>query len=398
MHWLISRGVFLHDAKGKPERALGVTMDITERKLAEEQLNQLNAMLEQRVAERTETLADTNERLQAIMDSALVGILTLDGRGNIRSFNPAALQLFGYAPDEILGRNIGRLMASPHQARHESFMDHYLHSGKRQLLGGRNEVLGQSKDGRMIMLELTLTEFTHRGQQRFVAMVRDITLRKRLEQELLEIIERERQRIGQDLHDSLGQQLHGLSYLAALLEKDLQKDGSARAGEAGKLNNYLNEALKLTRGMAHGLQPVKDMPKGLMMALHELAGHTNKLYRVDCRFVCRVPVLIGEHKAATHLYRIVQEAVSNAMKHGKATRIRIQLEAKPRLVILAVRDNGTGIRHRIKNSKGMGLHIMQYRANTINGLLSIQKLPARGTEVVCIIGRQSLLPADKEIK
>jgi signal transduction histidine kinase len=225
-----------------------------------------------------------------------------------------------------------------------------------------------------------------------------LTPRKRLERELLNITERERQRIQHDLHDGLGQQLHGLSYLATLLEKDLQEDTSPRAAKAGQLNKYLHEALDLTRSLAHGLQPVKSVPEGLMTALRELAERTRGFYRVDCRFDCRAPVLIHRQSAANHLYRIAQEAVNNAMKHGQPTRVRIKLAATRQRIILGVRDNGVGIRCKMGGDGGMGLHVMQYRAGALSGSLAVQKLPHGGTEVVCSVTRQALLPEEDNSK
>ena len=154
----------------------------------------------------------------------------------------------------------------------------------------------------------------------------------------------------------------------------------------------------MTRNLARGLQPVDAAPQGLMLALRELAERTREVYRVDCRFECRSPVLIHRHSAANHLYRIAQEAVNNAMKHGKPTRIRIRLAGTPRRIILGVRDNGVGIRQRRKPGRGMGLHVMQYRADAINGSLLVRRHPQGGTDVVCTVRRQALLPQENDIK
>ncbi len=388
----------LEQADGQRPLILLVIEDITERKQAEERLKELNATLEHRVAGRTKELTDTNERLHAIMDTALIGIITLDERGVVESFNPAALQIFGYAPKEFLGRNVSRFMASPNQAQHEDFIAHYLQARNASLMGGTDEVLGRRKDGDGIMLEISLAEITDGGRRRFVAMLRNITARKGLERELLDITERERQRIGHDLHDGLGQQLHGLSYLGALLEKDLQEDTSPRAAKAGQLNKGLHEALEMTRSLAHGLQPVKSVPEGLMTALRELAERTRGLYRIDCRFDCRAPLLIQRHSAANHLYRIAQEAVNNAMKHGKPTHVRIKLAATRQRIVLGVRDNGVGIRRQTKPGRGMGLHVMQYRADAISGSLIVQRHSQGGTEVVCTVNRKALLPQEDNLK
>jgi two-component system, LuxR family, sensor kinase FixL len=377
---------------------LAVVNDITARKRAEELLKLLTATLERRVTERTQELTAANQRLQAIMDSALVGILTLDERGRIESANPAAGQTFGYAPKEMLGLNIGRLMASPTQAQHEDFLAHCLLKQDTGFMSVTGEVLGRRQDGKGIMLELTLTRFAHGARPLFLAMMRNITERKRLERELLEVSERERRQLGHDLHDGLGQHLHGLAYLAAALQNLLQEQTSPCAAEAGRLNKYLAEALEMTRNLARGLQPVDPVPQGLMRALRELAERTRGIYQVDCRFECRPPVLIHRHTAANHLYRIAQEAVNNAMKHAKPTRLRLQLKATPARIILGVRDNGVGIRRHRQSGRGMGLHVMQHRADAIGGSLLVQRLPQGGTEVVCTVSRQALLPQENNLK
>ncbi len=376
----------------------GYVFDNTDRQFAAVLLKQLNATLERRVTERTAELAEAYERHRAITDNALVGILTLDERGLIETLNPAAAVIFGYSPDEILGRNVSRFMASPDQVQGEVFLAHYIQSGGQRFMGSGREVLGRRKDGHAIMLELTVGDFTHGGNRRYIAMVRDITQRKRLERELLEISERERQQLGHDLHDGLGQHLHGLAYLAELLEKDLQQGASPRAAEAGQLNKYLNEALAMTRNLARGLQPVDAVPQGLMLALRELAQRTREIYRMECRFECRSPVLIHRHSAANHLYRIAQEAVNNALKHGKPTRVRIRLKATPTRIILGVRDNGVGIRWRTRPGRGMGLNVMHYRASAINGSLLVQRHPEGGTDVVCSVRRQALLLQENHLK
>ena len=372
--------------------------DITERKAAEAELKRVNATLERRVDNRTEALSQANERLRAIMDTALVGILTLDERGRIESLNPAAARIFGFVPASMVGRNVGRFMAFPQQIPGEEFLTHYEEISDLRFMGIGREVLGRRRDGKVRMLELTLSDFTQSGQRRFVAMVRDVTARKRLERELLEISERERQRIGRDLHDSLGQHLHGLSYLAELLQKGLHEESSRRAAEAAQLNKYLTEALEMTRSLAHGLQPVKAVPQGLMMALRELARRTRDVYRMDCRLVCRAPVLIHRHAAANHLYRIAQEAVNNAMKHGKAARVRVRLAATRRQILLEVRDDGVGLRLTPRRARGMGLHIMRYRADALHGTLDVQRHPQGGTEVVCTVARSALLPHEDNPK
>jgi two-component system CheB/CheR fusion protein len=395
---IVENLVGLFNAQKELIQVKGYVFDNTERKLAEELLKQLNATLERRVTERTQELQDAYERHRAITDNALVGILTLNERGLVETLNPAAVQIFGYSPEELAGRNVSQLMASPDQARGEEFLAHYMQPGDQRFMGVGREVLGRRKDGHGIMLELTVSDFTQGGRRQYLAMLRDITQRKRLERELLDVSERERQQLGRDLHDGLGQHLHGLGYLVELLEQNLRQAASPRAAEAGQLSKYLHEALEMTRSLARGLQPVDAEPQGLMLALRELAERIRGVYRVDCRFECRSPVLIHQHISANHLYRIAQEAVNNAMKHGKPTRVRIQLKATPARIILGVRDNGVGIRRRAKPGRGMGLHVMQYRADAVGGSLLVQRHPEGGTDVVCTIPRQALLPQEDDIK
>ena len=220
--------------------------------------------------------------------------------------------------------------------------------------------------------------------------VRQVVNRSVMRKTVLEISEHERQRIGRDLHDGLGQHLHGVSFLAALLEKDLREDRSRHALEARQLKEYILDSLELMRGLAHGLQPVDSNPEGLMAGLNDLAKRTRKLFRIDCRFDCPADVLVERHGAAIHLYRIAQEALNNAVKHGKATRVNIKLGVEPRRIILRVCDNGTGIRLANRNGQGMGLQIMRYRADALNGLLLMKRKPAGGTEMLCSVPCRSL--------
>ncbi len=221
--------------------------------------------------------------------------------------------------------------------------------------------------------------------------VQEMAKRKAMRKAFLEISEREQQRIGRDVHDGLGQHLHGLSYLAALLEKNLQEDRSRHTLEARQLKEYIMDSLELTRSLAHGLQPVQSRPEGLMAGLNELAERSSKLFGIDCRFDCPRDILIQKHGAAIHLYRIAQEALNNAVKHGKATRISINLQFTGSRIILRVSDNGVGVHRPARKAQGMGLQIMQHRSDALNGLLWMEKQPAGGTEILCSVPGRSLL-------
>jgi PAS domain S-box-containing protein len=327
----------------------------------------------------------------------LIGVIILDERGVVEALNPAAAQLFGSSPNAIIGQNISVLMAIAARKGNEGFLTPFLRASDDGIPGVKRNVLGRHEDGRGIQLDVTLEEFHLGARKMFVVMAQDVSAHKRLQRELLEGGERERQRLGHDLHDGLGQHLHALYYRATLLQKDLQEDASPRAREAAELSKFLHEAIELARSLARGLQPVHPVPEGLMTALRELARRTRALYRVDCRWECRTPVLVHQHSTATHLYRIAQEAVNNAMKHAHPTHLCIRLATIPGKILLGIRDNGRGLR-RNPRSKGIGLQVMQFRADAIQGSLVLQRPPSGGTEVVCTVHRESELPPNSKSK
>ena len=219
----------------------------------------------------------------------------------------------------------------------------------------------------------------------WLVLLRDITERKRLEKEILEISDREQRRIGHDLHDGLCQELTGIELLSRVLEQKLAARSKADSKLAGDIAGHVRGAIGQTRLLARGLSPVTLESEGLMSALQEFAGNTEKIFRIGCEFDCVQPVLVNDPTVATHLFRIAQEAVSNAIKHGKATQIEIQLEENPRgTVVLRVTDNGSGFSQEAPKQKGMGLQIMKSRAGMIGGTLTIENAQS-GAQVICSV-------------
>ncbi|MBN8422110.1 MAG: response regulator [Verrucomicrobia bacterium] len=221
-------------------------------------------------------------------------------------------------------------------------------------------------------------------KQRLAASEAD---RQRLEQEILQISEREQQRIGRDLHDDLGQQLAGLSIMATMLGRSLASRAAPEVAAATQISEILKKTVAMTRSLARGLHPVAAEPDGLMSALHDLAARTTSLFQIDCQFESAPSVQLDDNTAATHLYRIAQEAVSNAVKHGHAQHVRISLSATAEALTLAVKDDGCGISTPDPHQQGMGLRIMHYRAGMIGAALRIEKQPSGGTRVSCTLPR-----------
>jgi signal transduction histidine kinase len=206
---------------------------------------------------------------------------------------------------------------------------------------------------------------------------------ERLEREVLQISESEQQRIGQDLHDGICQRLVGISLLAEALEQKVARRSKALAARVAEISRHMREVAAETRSLAHGLSPLALGAEGLTETLRELAQSIEHLFRVTCRFESNAPVRIDDHNVATHLYRIAQEAVTNAIKHGEAVTIDIRLDERAGEIILAVTDDGRGFGHTAPDKHGMGLNIMQYRAKQIGAALVIQPHPAGGTSVIC---------------
>jgi signal transduction histidine kinase len=224
-----------------------------------------------------------------------------------------------------------------------------------------------------------------RVQERALALARETAERQRLEQEMLEISEREQRRIGQDLHDGLCQHLTGTALAGHVLAEKLATQKLGETQDARRIVDLVEEAISLARRMAKGLHPVELEADGLMQALEEFTATTTELFGVQCRFECSSPVLIYSPATATHLYRIAQEAVSNAIKHGHAGRITVALEETESGVRLSVSDDGEGMTKAAPAAKGMGLRIMAERAKMIGGRFSVQAHRPRGVELSCLI-------------
>ncbi len=179
--------------------------------------------------------------------------------------------------------------------------------------------------------------------------------------------------------------LAGMAYMTSTLVKVLAAKSRPEARELRKILKVTCEAIAQAHNLAHALHPVKPEGNGLMVALKSLARRTKSLFRVKCRFTCRAPVLIVDNVIATHLYRIAQEAITNAVKHGKAGLIQIRLTATPGHIHLAIIDDGAGMLALPQVHPGMGLRIMRYRAGMMNGSLAVHNEAAGGTSIACTV-------------
>jgi signal transduction histidine kinase len=172
--------------------------------------------------------------------------------------------------------------------------------------------------------------------------------------------------------------------MAKVHEAKLAEKEMPHAADAAKIVKLVNEAIHKTRELARGLLPVVSDAQGLMSALQLWAAEVEDLFGISCRFECATEVLIHDDAMATHLYHIAQEAVNNAIKHGRTRNVLISLSAENRWGTLLISDDGTGIPDDRSANRGMGLHIMSYRAGMIGGRLDVRPNPTRGTRVTCM--------------
>ena len=381
-------------------RALAISnsnleQQVLRRQEAEEALRRANADLEIRVGERTASLTQANrdlraseERYRLILENALeYAIFTIDREGWITSWNAGARRVLEFEEKDILGKRLDVIFTAEDRARGllGLEMGRALMNGKTQHEHWHLRKDGSRFWGSGMLMTLKDENGQHLG---FLKILGDRTAHMRAEQqlreaEILRASEREQIRISQDLHDGLGQQLAGISCLSDTLKNDLSKKASPQAAQASRISELLNVAVAQIRILARGLQPVIPEPNGLMSALEDLAAHVTDLFKVSCRFECSRPVLIEDNAAATHFYRIAQEAVTNAIKHGRARNIKIELSSTSKQIILTISDDGAGFKPGAKGESGLGLRIMNHRAGILGATLTIKNKHDVGTELVC---------------
>ncbi len=235
------------------------------------------------------------------------------------------------------------------------------------------------------MVKISSANVTTANEQ----LLQEVEDRKHLEKELLSIIERERQRTGQELHDSIGQQLTGIAFMMEVLAGKLSdKSLGEQASYAERINERVGQAAEKTRKLARGLHPVDFDRNGLPSALQELAANTEELFGVSCSLKCDEAVSVGDVTAAINLYRIAQEAITNAVKHADATKITIDLASHNDRLALTVENDGLEFAAGSKDEGGMGLKIMHHRAEVINGSLDICRGADGGTIVTCVFSNK----------
>src|ERR1700691_2530239 len=362
--WFHCEAKMIRRKDGRPRFIHGIAFDITELKRTEE------------------ALQEERNVVSAILHTVGALVVVLDPQGRIVRFNRACEQLSGYSFAEIKEKYFWDLCLVPEEAERFKIMVEQL----RVENSARDyETSWVARDGsqRLIAWSSTILPGEDGTPAYIIATGIDITERKRLEKAILEISAEEQRRIGQDLHDGLGQHLTGIAFMSKVQEQKLAEKGLPEEADAARIVTLVNQAITKTRELAHGLLPVISDARGLTSALKRWALEVEDLFDISCSFWIDEPVLIHDASVSTHLYRIAQEAVNNAIRHGEAKNILISLIPGNGYGTLRIENDGTRLPQQSTGDSGLGMQIMKYRAGMIGGSLKVESGVSRGVTITC---------------
>jgi PAS domain S-box-containing protein len=323
-------------------------------------------------------LQDSEQRMRAIFETAVDAIITIDDRGMLERLNPAAQRMFGYREDEVRGRNVSMLMPSPHREHHDGYLEHYLRTGEKRIIGIGREVQGQRRDGSTFPMELAVAEMQVSGRRMFTGLVRDITERKRMENRLRELAvhqekikEHERTRIAQEIHDELGGLLTGIK---AYINVAIERAGEQPDPLLRDVQGLAQDAIETVRRVITDLRPSVLDQLGVWAALEWYAEQVAQRTGLHC--ICEITPAAAETELdterSTMLFRIAQEALTNVVRHAHASEVRLSAARVDGDVLLTVADNGRGIdKAQLLNKESFGIMGMHERTRGFGGVLTI---------------------------
>jgi two-component system sensor kinase FixL len=332
------------------------------------------------IEEKLHAEAAIKERYLDLFENANDMVFTHDLAGRMTSINKAGERLLQHQRGEILAKGLVDLIAEEQRPAAKEWL--------KQVTTGL-EIPAVDWDfvnaaGQKLKLEVSSRMVEQAGRFKEVeGVARDVTARKRMEKEILEISNREQQRLGHDLHDGVCQQLAAIAYRTHILARHLKEKDVVESLEASDISSLINESLVQTRTVARGLFPVRLEEEGLADAVEELTVNIGKLYKIKCNFSSSGALPTMHNGVAMHLHFIAQEAVMNAAKHSQASVITVRLVKENDDLLLSVNDNGVGFLTGNQDRSGMGIGIMRYRAKVIGAALELQTQPGQGTRVNC---------------
>jgi PAS domain S-box-containing protein len=358
----------LFDADGKPQGFVGVTQDVTARRESQAKLRRSEQLLRTTTANTADTLILVDKELR------------------VRFINRGYAHL---SIEEIVGQEISALLPEAARLAVIAKLRHVLATGDSTTYEFESREEGaepQYFENRAVLVQ---DDGTGAGLS---ISVTNITERKRLEQEILEISNRERHAIGRDLHDGLGQELTGVALMLRSLATRFEHQFPEGVATLNEVVGVVNQSIESARSLARGLLPVRNDSGGLPFALRELATRSRDLYGFEVNFRAEIwPEITLSEDSASHLYRIAQEALTNAARHGHAAKVDILLMITRNTFLLRITDDGVGIRQPNRQTTGMGLKIMRYRAGMISAKIEFGANKPQGT-VVRVTGEQPARP------
>jgi PAS domain S-box-containing protein len=328
-----------------------------------------------------------------MIESMLEGVALIDANHDIMITNPAFDALFGFERGMLIGWPLSQLASTA------SFNPDLLDIAKQGHGPWPLEFDARRRGNARINVSGALSRLRDAQGEHYLLSLQDVTERKQLERAMLEAVSREQYRIGNDLHDGLGQELTGIALMLRCLAGRLAIEHKQVLPDIEGITQLVNNAVESTRSLARGLSPVNLERGGLRDALAGLTMHARTIYGIKVLFANRMDNSIQLNAdIANHLYRIAQEAVTNAVKHGKAKMVRMQLNCARRRIRLTITDDGCGMSRNAYATNGLGLRIMRYRARMASGDLRYESVQPSGTRVVCEcpIDQQSVTPTDGE--
>lgn len=332
------------------------------------------------IEEKLHAEAAIKERYLDLFENANDMVFTHDLTGRMTSINKAGERLLQHQRGEILAKELVDLISEEQRPAAREWL--------KQVTTGM-EIPAVDWDfvnaaGQKLKLEISSRMVEQAGRFKEVeGVARDVTARKRMEKEILEISNREQQRLGHDLHDGVCQQLAAIAYRTHILARHLKEKDVVESSEASAISSLINESLVQTRTVARGLFPVRLEEEGLADAVEELTVNIGKLYKIKCDFSSSGALPTMHNGVAMHLHFIAQEAIMNAAKHSQASLITVRLLKENDDLLLSVKDNGVGFLAGNQDRAGMGIGIMRYRAKVIGGTLELQTQPGQGTQINC---------------
>lgn len=330
---------------------------------------------------QADALSRAQARFRGIFEHSRDAMDFVDLNGRLLEVNPAFERLVGYPREELLGGKTFQDLTPP------EYMKVSLDAARDLLETGEPVEFDKEylhRDGRRV--PITLTTFLIKDEagkpEGFAAIVRDNSERRRLEREILQTGAREQSQLGRELHDSLGQELTGISLLAQSLARTLERESPAHVEPARRIAEAARIAVEEVRALAAGLMPAELLPNGLPAALEALSARAERLFGLDVRLRAARDLGRMEDVSLIHLYRIAQEAVTNAAKHAKASKVLITLARRGKRLELAIEDDGVGLS---EEGSGLGLKIMRQRCLTLGGTFAVRARPGRGTRIACSV-------------